>query len=72
MIERDLRLLIEENAIKEVAALRLPNGRYQVRINGRTLKSARREVREFARLDTVAELLSRFGIERFIVMQTED
>jgi hypothetical protein len=71
MLERELRLLIEENAIKEVVALRQPGGGYLVEINGRTLKSARREVRRFAKLDTVAELLYKLGIERFVVLKSD-
>lgn len=68
MIERELRLLIEENAVKEVIAVRQPAGSYVVQVNGRTLKLARREERQFARLDTVAELLHKYGIERFVVV----
>ena len=67
MLERELRLLIEENAVKEVIAVRQATGGYVVQLNGRTLKSARREVRQFARLDTVADLLHKFGIDRFVV-----
>lgn len=67
MLERELRLLIEENAVKEVIVVRQATGGYVVQLNGRTLKSARREIRQFARLDTVADLLHKFGIDRFIV-----
>ena len=69
MIERELRLLIEEDAIKDVVVIRQPEGGYVVQINGRTLKSARREVRHFARLDTAADLLHKFGLDRFVVVQ---
>lgn len=67
MLERELKLLVEEKAIKEVVVMRRPQGGYLIRINGRTLKSARREERHFARLDTAADLLHRFGIALFSV-----
>ncbi len=68
MIERELKLLTEEGAIKEATVARQPGGGYLIQINGRTLKSARREERHFARLDTAADLLHRFRIERFTVL----
>jgi hypothetical protein len=68
MIERELKLLIEEGAVKDVMVTRQAGGGYLIQINGRTLKSARREERHFARLDTAADLLHRFGIERFAVL----
>ncbi len=67
MLERELKLLVEEEAVKEVLVTRRPQGGYLVQINGRTLKSARREERHFARLDTAADLLNRFGIALFTV-----
>lgn len=67
MHERELRLLVEEEAVKEVLVTRRPQGGYLIQINGRTLKSARREERHFARLDTAADLLNRFGIALFTV-----
>ena len=70
MLERELRLLIEEDAIREVIVIRRSEGRYVIEINGRTLKSARREERQFAKLDTVAELLHKFGIARFMVVRS--
>lgn len=70
MLERELKLLVEEEAVKEVLVTRRPQGGYLVQINGRTLKSARREERHFARLDTAADLLNRFGIALFTVSTT--
>ncbi|MCG3200680.1 MAG: hypothetical protein NFCOHLIN_00540 [Gammaproteobacteria bacterium] len=67
MLERELKLLVEEGAIKDVVVTRRPQGGYLIQINGRTLKSARREERQFARLDTAADLLHRFGIGLFTV-----
>jgi len=67
MLERELKLLVEEGAVKEVAVTRRPQGGYLIQINGRTLKSARREERHFARLDTAADLLHRYGIAHFAV-----
>jgi len=67
MQERELKLLVEEGAVKEVVVTRRPQGGYLIRINGRTLKSARREERHFALLDTAADLLHRFGIAHFTV-----
>ncbi|MEZ5444515.1 MAG: hypothetical protein R3F45_01850 [Gammaproteobacteria bacterium] len=67
MQERELKLLVEEGAVKEVVVTRRPQGGYLIQINGRTLKSARREERHFARLDTAADLLYRFGIAQFAV-----
>ena len=64
MLERELRLLIEEDAIRAVIVIRRWEGGYVIKINERTLKSARREVRQFAKLDTVADLLHKFGIDR--------
>lgn len=71
MLERELRLLIEEDAIREVIVIRRWEGGYVIQINGRTLKSARRELRQFAKLDTVADLLHKFGISRFVVVWSD-
>jgi len=68
MLERELRLLIEEDAIRDVFVFRQPERGYVIQINGRTLKSARRQERQFAKLDTVADLLHKFGIDRFTVV----
>jgi hypothetical protein len=67
MLERELKLLVEEGAVKDVVVTRRPQGGYLIQINGRTLKSARREERHFARLDTAADLLHRYGIAHFAV-----
>jgi len=72
LIERELRLLVEEGAIREVIVVRRASGTYVITVNGRTLKSARREERFFARLDTAAELLHKFGIERFVVLRQDN
>jgi hypothetical protein len=67
MLERDIKLLLDENAVREVVAAGFPEGGYVILINGKTVKSARRETRRFARLDTVAAFLAKLGLTKFSV-----
>ena len=75
MIERDLKLLLEEDAVRsvcvvlmsEVGATTYSEHSYQVLINGKPLRTARCEVRRFAKLDTVASFMLKLGITDFSV-----
>lgn len=69
MKERELRLLIENGAPVSVEVEETPDG-YVVRINGKPLRSARQEIRPFAKLDTVAKVLGESGVTTFTVRLT--
>lgn len=68
MLEREIKLLLDENAIREVVVAGSPVAGYTVLINGKTVKSSRRETRQFAKLDTVAAFLLKLGLTKFSVM----
>mgnify|MGYP001560615668 CR=1 FL=1 len=70
MLEREIKLLLDENAIRSVAVAGSPSTAYTILINGRTVKSARRETRRFAKLDTVAAFLFKLGLNNFSVAMT--
>jgi hypothetical protein len=68
MLEREIKLLLDENAIREVLLVGSPLAGYTLLINGKTVKSSRREIRQFAKLDTVASFLLKLGLTRFSVV----
>lgn len=68
MLEREIKLLLDENAIREVIVVGSPWGPYTILVNGKTVKSARRETRQFAKLDTVAAFLLKLGLPKFSVV----
>lgn len=75
MKESEAKLLAAHGALREVLVERTDVGArstseekgWIVRINSEPLASARRPVRVFASLDTVAETLEILGIKRFDV-----
>jgi hypothetical protein len=68
MLEREIKLLLDENAIREVLLVGSPLAGYTLLINGKTVKSSRREIRQFAKLDTVAAFLLKLGLTKFSVV----
>ncbi len=68
MIEREVKLLLNANAVKQVQVhyAVMAQG-YMVMINGQPLETAKRETREFKTLDTAAKLLFKIGIADFAV-----
>jgi len=68
MIERELKLLLESNAVKQVQVhFAVMREGYMVVINGQSLETAKREIREFKTLDAAAKLLFKIGIANFSV-----
>jgi len=70
MLEREIKLLLDENAVRSVEVAGSPSTTYTILINGKTVKSARRETRRFAKLDTVAAFLLKLGVSNFSVAMT--
>jgi hypothetical protein len=68
MIEREVKLLLDANAVKQVQVHYgiMSNG-YMVVIDGKPLETGRRETREFRTLDAAAKLLFKIGIANFSV-----
>ena len=68
MIERELKLLLDANAVKQVQVhyAVMAEG-YMVVINGQPLETTKRETREFKTLDTAAKLLFKLGVSDFAV-----
>jgi len=68
MTERELKLLLDANAVKQVQVhYALMAQGYMVIINNQTLQTAKRETREFKTLDTAAKLLFKMGVANFVV-----
>lgn len=68
MLEREIKLLLDENAVRKVLLVGTPLEGYTLLINGKTVKSSRRETRQFAKLDTVAAFLLKLGLTKFSVV----
>jgi hypothetical protein len=68
MIERELKLLLNANALKhvQVSYAVMSNG-YMIVADGNPLETTKREIREFKTLDTAAKLLFKIGIANFTV-----
>ncbi|MBA0014457.1 MAG: hypothetical protein H0Z53_02375 [Nitrosospira sp.] len=68
MIERELKLLLNANALKhvQVSYAVMSNG-YMIVADGNPLETTKREIREFKTLDTAAKFLFRIGIANFAV-----
>lgn len=68
MIERELKLLLNANAVKQVQVhyAVMAEG-YMVVINGQPLETTKRETREFKTLDTAAKFLFKVGVADFAV-----
>ncbi len=68
MIEREVKLLLDANAVKQVQVhyAVMAQG-YMVMINGQPLETAKRVTREFKTLDAAAKLLFKMGVADFAV-----
>jgi hypothetical protein len=68
MTERELKLLLDANAVKRVQVhyAVMANG-YMVLIDGKTLETSKRETREFKTLDAAARFLFKTGVADFAV-----
>ena len=68
MIERELKLLLNANALKhvQISYAVMSNG-YMIVADGNPLETTKREIREFKTLDTAAKLLFKIGIANFTV-----
>lgn len=66
MNQSELQMLVENRAPLDVVVQSTPDG-FQVTINKQMLGSARKAVRPFAKLDTVAKMLGAAGIKIFTV-----
>jgi hypothetical protein len=68
MIEREVKLLLDANAVKQVQVhYGIMSKGYMVVIDGKPLETGRRETREFRTLDAAAKLLFKIGIASFSV-----
>ncbi len=68
MTERELKLLLDANAVKRVQVhyAVMTNG-YMVVVDGKALETSKRETREFKTLDAVARFLFKTGVADFAV-----
>ncbi len=68
MTERELKLLLNANAVKQIQVhYALMTQGYMVIINSQALETAKRETREFKTLDAAAKLLFKIGVANFSV-----
>ncbi|HEU4855325.1 MAG TPA: hypothetical protein VFS89_08595 [Nitrosospira sp.] len=68
MIEREVKLLLNANAVKRVQVhYAVMSDGYMVVIDGQPLETSKRETREFKTLDAAAKLLFKIGIADFSV-----
>ncbi len=68
MTERELKLLLDANAVKRVQVhyAVMADG-YMVVVDGKTLETSKRETREFKTLDAAARFLFKTGVADFAV-----
>jgi hypothetical protein len=68
MTERELKLLLEANAIKRIQLhyAVMAQG-YMIVADGKPLETIKRETREFKTLDTAAKFLFKIGVADFSV-----
>lgn len=68
MTERELKLLLNANALKrvQVSYAVMAEG-YMIVADGNPLETSRRETRQFKTLDTAAKFLFKMGIADFMV-----
>lgn len=68
MTERELRLLLDANAVKRIQVhyAVMADG-YMVVVDGKTLETSKRKTREFKTLDAAARFLFKNGIADFAV-----
>lgn len=68
MTERELKLLLEANAVKQVQIhYAFMTQGYMITVNGQPLETAKRETKEFKTLDAAAKLLFKLGVADFAV-----
>ena len=68
MTERELKLLLDARAVKQVQVhYAVMTAGYMVVIDGKNLENSKREVRIFKTLDAVARFLFKTGIAEFAV-----
>lgn len=68
MTERELKLLLDANAVKRVQVhYAVMSSGYMVVIDGKTLETGKRQTREFKTLDAAARCLFKIGVAEFAV-----
>jgi len=68
MTERELKLLLEANAVKRIQVhFAVMSQGYMIVADGKTLETSKRETREFKTLDTAAKFLFKIGVADFAV-----
>jgi hypothetical protein len=68
MIERELKLLLDARAVKQVQVhYAVMTAGYMVVIDGKNLETNKRQIRVFKTLDTAARFLFKTGIAEFAV-----
>lgn len=68
MNERDLKVLLDAQAVKRVQVhYAVMSQGYMIVIDGKPLETGRRETREFKTLDAAAKLLFKIGVADFAV-----
>lgn len=68
MTERELKLLLDANAVKQVQVhYAIMAQGYMVVVNGQSLETTKRETKEFKTLDAVAKQLFKLGVANFAV-----
>ena len=68
MTERELKLLLDANALKRIQVHYAVMSRgYMIIADGKSLETSKREIREFKTLDTAAKFLFKMGVADFAV-----
>jgi hypothetical protein len=68
MTERELKLLLNANAVKRIQLhYAVMSKGYMIVADGNTLETTKRETREFKTLDTAAKFLFKIGVADFAV-----
>ena len=68
MTERELKLLLDANALKRIQVHYAVMSRgYMIIADGKSLETSKREIREFKTLDTAAKFLFKAGVADFAV-----
>lgn len=68
MTERELKLLLDANAIKRIQLhYAVMTQGYMIVADGKPLETTKRETREFKSLDTAAKFLFKIGVADFAV-----
>ena len=66
MIERELKLLLDAHAIKQVQVhYAVMSQGYMIVADGKPLETSKKETREFKTLDAAAKLLFKLGVADF-------